>query len=302
MSKKRHSLHAIYKIISVSALLYLLYIVIFVYSMENTSISSNILIHVSSSNTRAMNIRNHSTRNSIVNVSSLVSEMVSNLAVLKYNGVYRVGNLLYQWGKRWKMDIAAIRWNPAKYNHTLLYKYFNSANTSMIRFAPNQFDVPLFRQIIDDYIISASPLIQLPSDDELVVHIRAGDVLRHRDTQFIPLINETINKYQNINKITFVTVLNFAHDVHDKETSKWIYTEAKEANNRKKLTRLFCKIIELFPHLSYKMISNENVDRDIVYLTKAKYLIRNRGTFDHVITKLNQNIIINAFDDKWFFK
>eukprot|EP01084_Bolivina_argentea_P241863 405887_1 len=301
MAKQRLSYYSnrMYAIAFLIVLSWLLFTLVLIHLLNHQlSISWITNKNLVNNNNMSDNVKTSRTNQNLMdkkNMSCLISEMLSNLTVLKENSIYRVGNLLYQWGPGWNWDILKVK-GQSQFNETILRKYFLSASIEIILSSHNKFNVSLLKHIIDEYIINHNMLLELPSDDELVVHIRIGDVIR--DSPFVRLITETLSKYSNINKITFVTAMHFGNDML---RGKYIYTESAENDNRKYLRILFTKIIKLFPNMCYKLVSNKNIDKDMIYLSKAKYLIRDRGTFDHVITQLNDNVIINKYNDTVFF-
>ena len=94
-----------------------------------------------------------------------------------------------------------------------------------------------------------------------------------------------------MNKITFVTALHFGNYIGNdiENNDKFMYSKIKEEVNKNVLRNLFQTIYKLFPHLSFKLISNKDIDRDLIYLSKAKYLILDYSGFAEVARELDDD-------------
>ena len=159
----------------------------------------------------------------------------------------------------------------------------------------------LFSEIIDKQIIEKN--YSVPINNELVIHLRTGDVVVHSwylNKPYIELIQEFVDKF-NINKVTFVTSFFYANVTTKSGTKLFKYHENNHNKNITKLTNLFKNVIMKFPSLNIDVLSSEGVDTDFVYLCKANHLILDRGGFSELIGiiqksfKKNQNEkLINA--------
>lgn len=252
----------------------------------------------------------------LMNTNEIIDNMVSNVVVLKNNSIYRIGDVLYCKGNKWKSDIEEIKENKNnEWESTLLYKYFNLANETIIYDSRYFFDKQLLNKIINEYVAFNIKDMILPSNDELVIYIRCGDTMideirdpNHKNNtdfwysshlKLIDAINVVLNqtniynpdhKLNKINQITFVTALHFGNYIENND--KFMYNKIKEQVNKNVLRKLLQNIYKSFPNLSFKLISNKDIDRDLIYLSKAKYLILDYSGFAEVVSELNDDCYI----------
>lgn len=96
--------------------------------------------------------------------------------------------------------------------------------------------------------------LPIPQNNEIVIHLRLGDWVFHKDflsKNYIQLINDILKNNNNINKITFVTCfsygewskeslhlfpVNFKTPGEPVNCPLWAYTEEKQNKNIEKLT------------------------------------------------------------------
>merc|ERR1712154_335809 len=90
--------------------------------------------------------------------------------------------------------------------------------------------------------------------------------------------------------VTFVTALHFGN--YYENTEQFFYSKQKEHINRKILKYFFKIIYQSFPSMSYKIFSNKNVDKDLIYLARAKYVIFDYSGFGEVAKQLNKDCVV----------
>ena len=94
----------------------------------------------------------------------------------------------------------------------------------------------------------------------------------------------------------FVTCFHYGNNTLNKDGGKgktlFVYKESVHQKNINKLTNLFKEIILKFPFLKIDVLSSIDVDRDFVYMCKAKHLILDGGGFSKLIGII-QNVIKN---------
>ena len=142
----------------------------------------------------------------------------------------------------------------------------------------------------------------IPSKNEIVIHLRLGDVLSHfqnekniskEDILFKELSNSKIRRYVpninffkyvideikkkkiNLNKITLVYGFHVKHKKNLEKTNYYI-------NNLKKLF--------LNNNFKVKLRSNENADDDFLYMSNASFFVSSGGNFSRLIKSM---IILN---------
>ena len=215
-----------------------------------------------------------------------IKNLINEIIILKHNSDYRVSDILIKSGKRWEHSAKMILTN-AKYNETILQKYLQINN------AYKNINLDLFLTLIEKY--NTKHNLPIPNENELVIHLRMGDVVVHNwflNKNYIRLINTMLIKNSNINKITFVTC--FAYQEWSKDSMHfysngplWEYTEEKQTQNIKKITTLLKNIMKTFPNIDINIYSNIDIDRDICYCVLSKYFIFDQGGFSELLFKLN---------------
>eukprot|EP01084_Bolivina_argentea_P037273 68929_1 len=221
-------------------------------------------------------------------MNTLIETLIDNITTLKSNQVYRVGNLLLHDGAKWHQDVEEIRNNTQhKWNGTLLHHYLSQLEDSTANFSKAK-----FRKSIAWYISQHNDTYY-PEQNELLMHIRAGDVVEKAwflKEPFVKIINSTIAKYPNITKVSFLCAFHFGGYV---ESRSYFYNATAESENKRKLRNVFREIITHFgldkQIKSYQLISNQDVDRDIIAAVTAPYFYTHRckSTFSKVLSSIN---------------
>lgn len=215
-----------------------------------------------------------------------IRNLVSTIKTIKQNSNYRVSDIINKKGQRWEHSGNMIL-NNKNYNETILQKYLkiNGLNNN-----PN-FDV-LFK-IIEEH--GQSKKFAIPEDNELVIHLRMGDVVSSNKfvkKKYIKLINDMLVNNSNLNKITIVTC--FSYSAWSKSSlylrtnePLWEYTEEKQKKNIKRITQLLNDIKKNFPTMDLNIYSNRNIDKDMCYCVLAKHFIPDQRGFSNLCFQLH---------------
>ena len=142
----------------------------------------------------------------------------------------------------------------------------------------------LLKNIINKHIINNNYII--PNKNEIVIHLRAGDVIEFKwflQKDYIKLINDILKKNSSINKCTIVCCLSYGDY---KEKNLWLYSDEKNKKNLYKIKKLLSKLINNFDNIKFDIISNKNIDKDICYMYKSKYFIKDNGGISLLIEEL----------------
>ena len=130
----------------------------------------------------------------------------------------------------------------------------------------------------------------LPKNNELVIHLRTGDVIElnwYLEKDYIQIIQKYINQHK-IKKVTFCTAFHYGNNVTQ---GLWIYTDEKHTQNINKLNTFFTKILEQFKDIEFDVKfdvkSSTNIDDDFIYMVMSKYFVKDNGGFSHLIKELN---------------
>ena len=127
---------------------------------------------------------------------------------------------------------------------------------------------------------------------ELVIHIRAGDVVVHDwflNKNYKKIIQNHIRKYK-IRKCTFCIAFHYGDLI---EKNLWIFNEEKHQKNISKLEKLLENVMNQFPNLVFDIYSNENVDHDFVYMIYSNYLVIDQGYFGKLIYNIREQMRIS---------
>jgi hypothetical protein len=214
---------------------------------------------------------------------------LSRVKILKHNDVYRLADVILRHGTRWKQDRETILSDP-KYNDTIIYDYINTAEEVPRRKGRRKYerlDEPnyeLLKKIIWDHIKRKN--YQIAGDDELVVHMRLGDMM-DENTRYTKSRKLYANFYDKLDldnlPITGVVVVTALHYGHN--TKRGLYFYREESKNRSfKLLRNFEKQTHDvgFP---IRVVSSECVDEDICFLTSSKYCVKSASLFMDIISR-----------------
>ena len=121
--------------------------------------------------------------------------LFNKIETIKSNPDYRIADVIYKKGIRWNDSKKKII-NEKKYFDTILYKYLNTNKKDIV-------DLKLLKKII----IREGTIkdFQFPKKNELVVHIRAGDVVEFDwmflSKDYLKEINNYLLKFKHIESI-----------------------------------------------------------------------------------------------------
>ena len=213
-------------------------------------------------------------------------ELINDIKILKHNSDYRVSDIIYKFGERWEHSGNMVFKNE-KYKETILQEYLK------INGLYNKPNLDILLKIIEKY--NSHNNLPIPQNNEIVIHLRMGDVVVHNwflSKNYIELINNILMKNNNINKVTLVTC--FAYQEWSKESLHlrklaplWDYTEEKQNKNIKKTNILLNNIKHSFPNIEIKIYSNCDIDKDICYCVLSKNFIHDNGGFSNLLFELN---------------
>ncbi len=213
-----------------------------------------------------------------------IDYLISQVKILKENSDYRCYDIVYHRGERWEHSKNQVL-NNSKYENTI-FKSFLKQNKG------NDSDLNFLLNCIEEY--SSKNNLPIPNNDELVIHLRMGDVVVHQwflNQDYINLINK-IKKNNSINKITIVT--SFAYQVWSKESLHlrnkaplWNYTLEKQKKNEKCFFELLFKLQEQV-NLPINIYSNRNIDQDLCYCVFSKHFIKDNGGFSTLLERLQK--------------
>ena len=176
------------------------------------------------------------------------------IKTIKSNPDYRLGDILLKRGYKWQDSMEKVL-NNIKYRDTILYRHLKGDD-------------------LKDLIKKSNH--SKPEPDELVIHIRAGDVV---DSDWFLKKNykQVISRFD---KISFVICYQYGDYV---ERGLWLYTNEKQQKNEDMFYEMLRDVVGTFPYKKFKIVSNENVDKDLVYMASSLNFIKDEGGFSDII-------------------
>lgn len=222
--------------------------------------------------------------------------LVDKIKTLKSNPDYRFTDVAYGHGYRSSHSGQQVLTNP-RYADTILKDYL------ILRGNGDGVDLDLLYKCTSKYKERFD--VSVPSDDEIVIHMRAGDVIETGwvkgsittyPNKLIARINEVVSK-NTINKITMVTCFAYQEwstdSLHLKPSgvSTFEYTEEKQNKNRMVMFDILFKLNTAFDG-KVDVKSSEKSDEDIVYCTHAKFFLEDQrqprtGGFSRFMKRIN---------------
>jgi len=208
--------------------------------------------------------------------------LINKLVVIKSNPYYRIGDIFYDIkGRHYKEKDTKVILEKNEFNNTILKEYILKNKKKR--------DYKLLLNIIDKKVKDSNYII--PNKNTLVIHLRAGDTVvfpRHWARGFLKkdyekIIKIYLKKYPNINKVVFVCCLQYGDY---KERNRWMFNEEKNNLNKQKIKSLLKNLLISFPSLKFDIVSNNEIDKDIIYMVKSKYFIEDTGNISKLIKEL----------------
>ena len=137
--------------------------------------------------------------------------------------------------------------------------------------------------ILKDIINKKKHLIDLPKKDDLVIHLRIGDIIRGSKNNIkfknnfwygtdISKLDNTLNEIKKNIKFNKVYLV---YGSHDKDIS--LHLNNKYLDNVKKIL----KKNNIIP-----ILRNTNPDDDFIFMSQSKYFVRSGGGFSNIISEL----------------
>lgn len=197
---------------------------------------------------------------------------------------YRFSDVIHHLGYYWK-DSTLFILNNDRFKGTILRSYIErTPNNNLLEINENY--LILLNEIIEDKLKNSK--INLPRKDELVIHLRLGDVCEcdnFIEKNYSEIIQKYIEQY-NISKVSFCSAFHYGNNITQ---GLWLYDIDKQKKNILKCTELFENIINKFKNINIDIKSSENIDEDFIYMVKAKYFEKDIGGFSNMISLLNNN-------------
>ncbi len=191
---------------------------------------------------------------------------------------YRFADVTKHLGYYWKESTLFILNQPHMKN-TILRKYIEQCpNNNLNSVNPNK-----LRLLYD--IIKQDKIVCSPTADELVIHLRLGDVIEfdwYLKKDYIKIIQHYVDTH-NIKKVTFCTAFHYGNNIVQK---LHLYSDELHRNNKIRVTNLFKNVLETFTELEINVKSSADIDEDFLYMINATHFVKDNGGFSGLIEEL----------------
>lgn len=205
-----------------------------------------------------------------------VNTLLSRIITIRSNPHYRMADVFYRKGLRFA-DSAENVARLDQFANTILRDYIVQVEDI------DRPDIQLLAEISDRHARARS--VKMPDADELVIHIRAGDVVELDWFLKKDYVAEIGGYLPHITSCSFVTCYSF-QEFHEK--GWWMFSYEKLQENMHRMKALFSRLLGRFPQLEFKIVSSENIDDDFCYMVGAKYFIPDEGGFSALVCDLHQ--------------
>jgi glycosyltransferase involved in cell wall biosynthesis len=202
-----------------------------------------------------------------------VDHLISKIITLESNPHYRMGDVIYRKGLKFRDSTEKVLSLP-QFDGTILKNYILAAADIETP------DIPLLSRLTEQAVVSRK--FKLAREDELVVHIRAGDVVEFEWFLQGNLV-EQIGKFANVFHCSLVICFSFG-DFQEK--GLWLFDAEKLQKNVSMITTLLEDLIRAYPQIHFDVVSNVDVDQDFVYMVNAPHFIRDRGGFSDLVCEV----------------
>ena len=149
-------------------------------------------------------------------------EAVDSIKVARSVRDYRVGDILYHRGHKWEESLERIASQP-EFEGSILRRYFDAHSG-------NDTEWSLLKRIVDDW--AAEHRVELPAEDEVVVHVRAApscDRFALNAEGYVQELALVANRGQ---ASEVAIVIAFTYGDYQEER-KWVYSEEACENGRR---------------------------------------------------------------------
>ena len=203
---------------------------------------------------------------------------LSSVQILSSNPVYRVSDVILQRGIRWQKDRDTIL-SLDKYEDTILRKYLERKSSE------NDYDE--LAKVIEEH--GKERGYRRPSGDELVMHVRTGDIFsdsvkeagRRTDLNiYDAFIRQLDIREMNISRIVVVTAMHFgANDLNGN-----FFLEQKAVDRSYELLKnidLACDRLGV----DTQLYSNRDTDMDLYFMVSSQHFVKGNSNIGDIVAK-----------------
>lgn len=206
-----------------------------------------------------------------------MSLSVDRIKTIRSQRDYRIGDILYHWGYKWRESRDNILARK-EFDGMILKDYLLRASDQ------DCFDPYLFGEITLQH---ARSIGIVDRGNEIGVHVRAGDVVsvphRFLSVDYVTQLRRILSGCSSYSKISFVVCLSYGNYF---ERGLWEYDIRKQMANQLCLEILFREIENSFNgQAELELVSNDNPDVDLIHLFCSGYFVADQGGFSRVISE-----------------
>jgi hypothetical protein len=197
---------------------------------------------------------------------------------LTHNTTYRISDLVYRLGVRWEQDRQTIL-SDQRFRGTILHRYLTEMK--------HEEDFTTLR--IATQRRSAALSIDQARDDELVVHLRLGDVMETAKHLRTPRLRKMAIIYDefagrlnldmtSIRRATIVTALHFgAND----QRGRFFASDTARRNSLSFLNHVAGQFID--QGLAVRLRSSDNIDADFCFMASSRHFLLGQSGMSDLI-------------------
>lgn len=215
---------------------------------------------------------------------NLISKIVLLVEENSFGGKrhYRFCDVVKHLGYYWHESTKFIM-NQVKFKGSILVNYIERCPDNNLEYV-NQNYLQLLSEIV--YNKLKDNCFKLPTENELVIHLRIGDIMGSKE--YLPIISNYI-KNNSINKITFCTAFHYGNNITQE---LYIFSDEQHNKNIRRLQNLFIKLLKNI-NIPIDIQSSANIDEDFIYMVMSKHFICDIGGFSKLISEMRNYILTN---------
>ena len=244
--------------------------------------------------------------------------LIGKIKVITGNSDYRVRDVVDKIGKRWEHSAMKVKSDP-KYNGSILKKYLIIHDRykkliSTNRRTHQKNSRSLLLRLIQEHVdIHRTPC---PLKNELVVHLRMGDIVATSVEKSEETINDIvayIRSHPDIQRVSLLTC--FAYQDWCKESEKeylaknphatipdWGWTREKHEANIACFKALESELRQRIPSIELDAVSSTDTDDDMCYAAMANHFISSLGGFTALLEQLCRMRCRRTSARLWFIR